>query len=238
MKSILVDNRISEECERSLLRLGFTVMKLPACKALPKAIESHADTLIFKHQNDLFTYADYCEAASYVFSDLRYFYPKLKIHFTSDVPKDNFPDDCKLNALVMNGRLFARGDSLSDAVLSFAKKSGLSIVNVKQGYPACSVLRLSDTHAITADKGLAGALERNGISVSLIQSGEIELFPYEYGFIGGACCVFKDTVYFFGDYTLHPDKEKIEEAARAAGVSLYSLSKHPLVDLGGALFLE
>lgn len=238
MKSILVDNRISEECERSLLRLGLTVMRLPACRALPEAIESHADTLIFKHKNDLFTYADYCEEAAYVFSDLRYFYPDLRIHFTSDVPGDKFPEDCKLNALVMNGRLFAREDSLSEAVLDFAKKSGLSTVNVKQGYPACSVLRLSDTHAITSDKGMAKAIENQGMTVTLIQSGEIELPPYKYGFIGGACCVFKDTVYFFGDYTLHPCREKIESAAKAAGVRLYSLATHPLVDLGGALFFE
>ena len=51
MKSLLVDARISEEAERELMRLGFNVMKLPPLSALPRATESHADTLIFHYKN-------------------------------------------------------------------------------------------------------------------------------------------------------------------------------------------
>ena len=65
MKSILVDERISEKCERSLMKEGFCIIKLPADPDLGVAVASHPDTLIFRIENDLITTADYCDRASY-----------------------------------------------------------------------------------------------------------------------------------------------------------------------------
>ena len=232
MKLIIVDNRITEKCERALLLRGFTLLKLPSHKRLSKAICSHPDTLIFRLGNRLITSADYCEDAAWIFSDLREYAPEVKISFTADCLSEKYPGDCLFNALTVKDTLFAKTDSLSPSVKALAEEMGYKICHVKQGYPACSVLAFGNS-AITADVGMAEALTKNGIKVSLIRPGFITLPPHEYGFIGGASGVYDDTVYFFGDISQHPDFEIIKNAIEAEGFSWVSLSDEPLADFGG-----
>ena len=209
MKSIIVDNRISEKEEYSLLKLGFNVLKAPSCHGLPTANASHPDTLFCKLGNNLFTYADYAEEAMPLLSDIREYHRNVKISFVSDIPSPIYPGDCQLNALYVGGKLYARRQSLSSSVGSFAESGGIELVGVKQGYPACSVMKIDENGAVTSDRGMADSLVKNGIDVLLISEGNISLPPHKYGFIGGASFVFSDTAYFFGDITTHPDAEKI-----------------------------
>ena len=128
--------------------------------------------------------------------------------------------------------------SASEALIESAKKFGYEIVNVKQGYPACTVLKLSDSAAITADQGMANILEKHGIRVTLIEQGNVSLPPHEYGFIGGAGAIDGDRLFFFGDVKTHPESEKIIAAAEAEGLQIVPLGGGGLRDLGGIVFLE
>ena len=237
MISVIVDERISEECRRALMLRGFNVITLPPDRSLGEAVSSHPDTVLFKLDGEIFTTADYCDSASYVFSDLREYAPNIKINFTSDVRSRKYPEDCKMNALVMGRALFAKLDSLSPAIISAARARGYELVNTPQGYTACTVLKLDDGHAITADRGMAKVLSTNGIKVTLIRTGHISLPPHEYGFIGGASGVYQGKVYFFGDLRTHPDADIIEGAINDAGLKAVSLSGCTLRDLGGIIFL-
>lgn len=237
MKYIIVDERISEECLRGLMLRGFDPITLPPDPCLGKAVASHPDTVLFKLDGEIFTTADYCDAAAYVFSDLRVCAPNIKITFTSDVRSERYPEDCKMNALVMGKKIFARLDSLSPSIISSANAKGYKLINTPQGYPACTVLKLTDDRAITSDRGMAKVLNKSGIEVTLIREGYISLPPHEYGFIGGASGVYENKVYFFGDIKTHPDSDIIEEALKRAGLERISLSSEPLCDLGGIVFL-
>ena len=237
MKTAIVDSRISEKMNRRLALEGFQVMKLPPSSALPEAIASHPDSLIFKLGNTILTTADYCEEASYVFSDLRELYPEIKISVSADELGGRYPEDARLNALVIGNNLFCNRGNISEGVLRIAEDRGLSVINVKQGYPACSVLTLRDSAAITSDEGLCKTFSKYGIRVYKIRKGAISLPPYEYGFIGGACGVFEDKIYFLGNYKAHPSAHIIEEAAREMSYTPISLSDEELVDLGGILFI-
>lgn len=236
MKYIIVDERISEKCERSLLKEGYSLLKLPPDPNLDAAVSSHPDTVVFYSDGELITTADYCDAAPYFFSDLRDFCPEVRISFTADKRQAKYPGDCQMNALLIGKKLFCKRDSLSDGIISLAKKKGCEICPVNQGYPACTVLAFGN-RAITADRGMARALRENGIDVTLIAEGHILLPPYEYGFIGGACGVCEKKVYFFGDLMSHPDGERIREAILSEGFTPISLSDEPLRDLGGIIFL-
>ena len=121
--------------------------------------------------------------------------------------------------------------------MEIAKKQGKTLVNVNQSYPNCSILRLDDESAITADRGLYKALCSIGIDTLLISEGHISLPPYRYGFIGGASGVFDGRVMFFGNIDLHPDGEKIRQFISARGKKCISLSREPLRDFGGMIFL-
>ena len=158
--------------------------------------------------------------------------------FTADEVRPTYPHDVHLNALRMGNKLFCRVESASTTLLASAEKNGLEIVNVKQGYPACTVLKLSDSAAITSDRGMAAILEKHGIRVTLIEQGDISLPPHEYGFIGGAGEVDGECLYFFGDPKKHRDGEKIITAAEDEGLKVVPLSSGQLRDLGGIIFSD
>lgn len=232
----LVDERISEKCERGLLKRGFGVIKMPRSEKLGTAVASHPDMILFYHSGRLITSSEYCESFSYVFSDIREF-SNASLTFTSDVQGPTYPKDAVFNALCANGYIFLKWDTVSEAIKEFAENQGLTAVRVKQGYPACTVLAFGN-NAITADRGMAEALSSVGIKVTLISNGDISLPPYEYGFIGGASGVWGDTVYFLGNPDLHRDGDKIKAAISNAGYKVCALSDEPLADLGRIIFIE
>ena len=240
IKIAIVDSRISAEAERKLMLYGYRVLTLPPFSRLSEAVASHPDMLIKRIGNEYISYADYCEEASYVFSDLSLMCrgADVRFSFTSDEVAPTYPNDVGLNALEIGGKLFCRTDSASELMLRSAKAQGLEIVSVKQGYPACTVLKLNEEAAITSDKGMARALEEHGIRVTLIEPGDISLPPHEYGFIGGAGEGDGGKLFFFGDPLTHRDGEKIIKAAEKEGLRVVTLSDGMLSDLGGILFAE
>lgn len=236
MKAVIVDEKISDKCERSLLPEGFKVMRLPADSHLGKAVASHPDTVLFHSDGEIITTAEYCDDAAYFFSDLREICKDVKISFTADSRGEKYPRDCIMNALAIGDKIFAKSDTLSEKIKEFASAHGYKICHTRQGYPACTVLAFGNS-AITADRGMAAVLSDEGVDVTLIRAGHILLDSCEYGFIGGASGIFGEKVYFLGDILSHPDGELICSTVRRAGFTPISLSDEPLRDLGGMIFL-
>ncbi len=237
MRWVLVDERISDSTERSLMREGFYAIRLPAAPALPEAICSHPDTLIFRLGNEFLTTCDYGERASFVFSDIREYSKNSRLYFSSEEFGKNFPNDAIFNAFCIGDLIFTNKKNISPKVLQIATNRRKTLVNVNQSYPNCSILKIDESSAITSDRGLYKALCENGIDTLLITEGHISLPPYEYGFIGGASGACGDKVMFFGNIELHPDGEKIKEFALKKGKKCISLSDEPLRDFGGMIFL-
>jgi hypothetical protein len=98
-------------------------------------------------------------------------------------------------------------------------------------------LKLDEENAITADEGIYRALREISVNALLIKPGHISLPPYSYGFIGGASGVDTDKVFFLGDFSSHPDKEKMQDFIENLGMKIISLSDEPLMDLGGLMFI-
>lgn len=232
----LVDERISEKCERGLLKRGFRVIKMPGSDRLSPPVSAHPDILLFYHNNNIITSAEYCEKFPYVFSYIREF-SEASITFTSDIQEPKYPNDAIFNALAIGDCIFLKEDTVSDSIKTYAKKNGLRIISVKQGYPACTALAFGCS-AITADEGMKRALTQAGFCVTLISNGDISLPPYEYGFIGGTAGISGKTVYFLGDVLLHRDGQKIVDAIHNEGYSYVSLSDEPLADLGRIIFVD
>ena len=237
IKIATVSELIPPECERALMLRGFRVVTLPPAGRMSEAVDAHADMLIARLGSDYVTTADYCERAGCSISEI-YDAVHPRFHFTSDEHGREYPRDVILNCLVMGDRVFARLASLSPYLKELAKERGYELVDVNQGYPACTVLKLSDGAAITADDGMARVLGEHGIRVYRIANGGIALPPHEYGFIGGAAGVWDGVVYFLGDISCHPSYTAILEALKSEGMSHVSLSREIPVDLGGILFSD
>lgn len=238
MKTLIVDYRIPRECERALDVRGYRIIKLRPNPLLSEPVASHTDMLIFSFEDEIISTADYCDAVPDVFEDIHTRHLNLKVTFTSDEVCEVYPRDCKMNALKMGRDLFINEESISPYIINEAKRRGFGLHFVKQGYPACTVLSISSEAAITADAGMARAIEKSGKRVYRISNGAISLPPYEYGFIGGAAFSDEKKIFFFGDIDLHPDKDIILSAIKAEGKEAVSLAPLPLVDLGGAVVIE
>ncbi len=234
----IVDGRISYECESTLIRYGYNVIKTQKNSKIGDALAYHPDMLMFSHKNRIITSVYYAEEAECLFSDLRYNSPSVSISFADEVQSAGYPKDAIYNALVVGNRLFCKTDSVSETVLNYARETGLDVIHVNQGYPACTVLPLSDRAAITADEGMARVLCASGIKVTLIQNGDISLPPHEYGFIGGAAGIHGGRVYFLGDISTHRDCRKIVTACRECGLDVISLGSGALADLGRIIFVD
>ena len=238
-KFAITDCRIPPEMERRLRLLGFDILTLPPSPTLPEAVASHTDMLLLPLGDEYISVADYCEVAPHIFTDLCLMLSgRAKLYFTSDKLGCEYPEDAKLNALRIGDRLFIKSDTASPYVIEKARSMGLKIVPIKQGYPACTTLKLTDSAAITADCGMKRALETEGIRVTLIENGDILLPPYEYGFIGGCAGVFENKIYFLGDPKTHRSYPDILSACEGEGLEVVSLGDGPLVDLGGIILSE
>ena len=222
---ILVSGNIPDACVKTLSSLGFGVKKLPPFSRLAAPVSSHFDMLIFPLGDKLLTHRAYYEENGS-------FFDGLGLPFVlSDEPFSGvYPRDILFNALDCgNGTLLSNTEYTS----SFLKNAYPSLVGVKQGYTRCSCAQVGKGF-ITADKGIAKALERLGVPSLLITPGSVALPGYGYGFIGGASLRLDGhTTAFFGDISTHPDADKIFAFAKDLGVTLVNLSDSFLTDVGG-----
>lgn len=238
MKIALVDTRMPKEAQNRLTALGYYVISMPPDKRLSAPVASHPDMLVFYHNTTLIASADYCEEHPFVFEDISRFSKNIKIIFTEDKIGESYPHDAKFNAAVIGNKIFYKEDSVSESITGYAKATGLAAYHTKQGYPACTTLPLSDSAAISADRGIAETMSDAGIEVTLIENGDISLPPYEYGFIGGASGKDGKRLFFIGDISRHRSKEKIISEAEANGLEIISLYSGELLDLGRIIFIE
>ena len=236
MKIAIVDERLPRGCRLRLSELGFSVFTLPRLSVLPSALASHTDIITFHSRDTIIVCEGYRAENEGLLSALEAALPGVEFIYTEDIPKGEYPTDAIFNALIMGSNIFCKAESISKAVLNYARAKGLNIVNVKQGYPACTVLPIGDRHAVTADRGMAKALSACGIKTYVIENSEsISLPPYPYGFIGGTAGSLGGVLYFAGSLEAHPDADIIKAAISDAGYEYVSLdpSAGGLFDLGG-----
>ncbi len=235
MRYALVDCRMPREASDRLFDLGFTTVALPPCPTLPEPLSAHPDMLLFLHGDTLITTREYFDISKNVLSPIIE-EKNLKLILTDEVHGKEYPYDAIFNSLVIGDKIFIKSDTGSRAVIEYAKSCGLKPVHTRQGYPACTVLSFGNV-AITSDEGMIRTLSAEGIDTHLISVGDISLFPYEYGFIGGATGVFDKEVFFIGDLNTHRSRKIIREAIIKEGYTPISLDKAPLRDLGRILFI-
>ena len=238
MALAIVSERIREEDRSALEKEGFSILPCPRQPLLPAPIADHPDAILAILGESLYCYEGYKNANADFFSALTALRPNLKVIMLPDAPAGAYPRDCAYNLLCLGRQVFYNPKGISPALACACEAEGFLAHAVHQGYAACTVRAIGEGHAITADAGMARALEATGIRVLKIREGGISLPPYAHGFIGGASGCFGGKVYFYGDLHAHPDGAAMEEFIRAAGFSAKSLSAEPLIDLGGMLFIE
>lgn len=149
-----------------------------------------------------------------------------------------YPDNVCLNALLLGDKLVCRAPSLDEKVKEYCERHSIKLIHVNQGYAKCSCAVIGGQAVITADNGIAKALEQNDFDVLRIGQGSVHLEGAEYGFIGGASGYDhdKNTLYVCGDIRLHPEHHRIKSFCDRHSTEIVSLSGEALTDIGGILF--
>ncbi len=232
---VITDARLPHSCRDGLLRAGFEVIDLPPEPSLSPAVSGHPDMLI--HLGDrLFCRRSYYALARETLDRISSL-SGLALELSDEPLSSTYPGDILFNALRIGDRLFGRLDALSHNLLDYATRAGLTLVNTRQGYAKCAVCTVSDSAAITADRGMARTLTNHGVDALLIEPGHIDLPGIDTGFIGGASGVCDGRVYFCGSLGTHPDAERIVKFCEKHGKTAASLSDEPLFDAGSLFFL-
>lgn len=193
---------------------------------LPKPVSNHPDMNICVIDDTVFLPKN-----SPIFNEVS----KLKANIItiSEDFGNKYPFDVPLNCKVIEDFVILNSKTVSKEILKYCTENK-KIIDVNQGYAACSTLAVSTNVIITADKGIYNALTKENLSPLLINQGYIKIDKYDYGFIGGASGVIDDTLYFFGDITTHPDYVKIKNYLTENNVK-FKYFDGELLDIGGVI---
>ena len=176
---------------------GIEALPLKPYKKLAAPVSAHADMLICIIENRAFSYIDYIKENNELFDCLKG--EGYEIIACAPPSSSDYPNDIGLNIAVIGKKIFCNIKNTAVEVKSYALKMGYRLIDVKQGYAACTTLILNESHAVTGDPSIKKAMEKEGISVLFTEEDNISLPGYDKGFIGGASVVLNNTVYFFGD---------------------------------------
>lgn len=147
---------------------------------------------------------------------------------------EKYPDTVKFNIAVTEDYVICKSDAMSRVIKEHVEKTK-EIIHVNQGYAKCATAVIGKA-IITSDKGIYKATKEK-MDVLLIEQGHILLPGFDYGFIGGTCTCFDQTVYFNGDIKKHPNYDKIHDFITNQGYSIDCVNQ-PLMDIGSMIIIE
>ena len=205
------------------------MIRLPSFRGFSEPVSAHPDMLVFPYKDGILTYKEY-------YAENRAFFDNIgvNLYFAESTPLPLYPGDIALNALLLGGTLYGRTDCTDKKITALAKR----LKFVKQGYTRCSTAVFGEKAAVTADTGIAKALEEDGVDVLTVKPGFIRLEGYDTGFIGGCGGMLEDGRYaFFGNLYSHPQGREIADFAAGHGAEIISLSDETLTDFGGIVSL-
>lgn len=225
--SVLVDFRINPEAEHTLTTLGITVYKTQKQSKLYEAVSGHADMVIFHSGGNRFIVSP--ENADF-YSQI----PEINVLSGNSTLTPRYPDDIAYNAARV-GKYLIHNLKYTDAEI-LKHSENLVKINVSQGYAKCSVCVINEKAIITSDAGIYKAVPQYGIDALLIDDEQIKLPGISHGFFGGSTgLIAPDILAVNGDIRAHKNHNEILDFCSKYGVSVLSLHKGEIEDIGSIL---
>lgn len=229
--SAIIMANLVPQATKELQTRGIRIITVPVNAALPVPVNQHADLqcLHFRGKQWFVCKSD-TELNRILVGE------GAEILFCEQTLGNIYPEDIRLNALLINKQLYGKISELDPAVQKACDSVGLHKIKVRQGYTKCSTAIVTENSIITADVGIADSAMEQGLEVLKIQPGNIKLRGYDYGFIGG-CCGFisKSVLAFTGKLSTHPDGTRIRRFLENHKKQVLELSDDALIDIGGIL---
>ena len=230
MKLIVAAN-ISEDIKQKLKKENFELIYTFKNTNLLPGLEYHADMQIAKISGKYI-----CDKSLYSFYKEAFGSSGHSLVCGDFACSSNYPEDIAYNVKVLGNNIVHNFKYTDSRVMEMT--SAMNRIDVSQGYSGCSICSVGDNALITSDRVIGQKALDNGIDALVISPGHISLPGFDYGFISGASFFCKNTLYFFGDATDHPDWENIYSFCAKQNVNILNLSDEPLCDYGSAITVD
>ena len=221
---------------------GFEITVLPPDRRLPAPVAGHADLSLFLAGGFMAARRDFARTLSPGTLEELAGRSGRRLVLSEKNACGVYPGDTGLCCAVSEEYIVCREKSADPEVLKYAREKGLRLINVRQGYAACSTAALADGAVITDDAGIYRALVRSSVCCLLISRGSVRLPGYgrpgeKEGFFGGCCGVTGGVLYTIGNAATHPEFGKISAFLEEHHTVLRPLCDGELFDAGKILFL-
>lgn len=228
-KKLLIDGRFIDVAKR---RWGdeYDIIPSPKVHALSEPVSYHPDLSIIKIE-DIYV----CEKSVYEY--YKKMLPDKNIVCGKTLLSSHYPNDIAYNVLISEKTAMANFKYTDPKVKYELIKRNYKLVNINQGYAACSSASFSGK-IISADNSVLKACGDLGIEALKIEAGDVLLKGYDYGFIGGATGFAFGRLFIFGDITKHKNFDSINKFCTKNNVEIEYIKDFPLTDVGTIIGID
>lgn len=220
----------AHDCVKTYLKDLGTVLEVTAHKDVDTAIASHPDIQLVNVKGQLFVAPNMSpQIQSFLSSE------KYPFNWGDTTLKSLYPGDIPYNIVVLDQYLLHHIKYTDKKVLELADSLGLKPVHVEQGYSKCSTVVITGNAIITSDMGIEKAVRDLDVDCLLVREGFVALYPFQYGFLGGASGRVGDGLVWNGSLEGHPDREAIRGFVQSKGIKNIEFEGMPLVDIGSII---
>lgn len=232
MKNMIVSRLLPDKMRDVLFAYGYNCINAGINRAIDNETAYHPDMQFFKLQSNVLLCANALDEIDEISSVCR------TVKNTKEAVCGTYPLDCLLNCFYANKSLIC-GRNVAEEIIEECDRTDRSVVRVKQGYAACSTIRLSEHSFITSDITVYKALTGIGCDAIKVSNEGIGLNGFNNGFIGGCAFVDADSefVFFAGDISKYIDNTELIDFCRKHKKVPVSLSGDLLYDYGGAIVI-
>lgn len=231
---VIVDGRVSKEIISNLKKLNLTIIPTIRHPKLYDSISFHPDIVIHPiNYNALIIAPNVFDYYSTMLTNT-----SIKLIKGEKVLKRNYPNNIAYNVARIGKYAIHNIKYTDEKLVYYLKKEGIDFINVNQGYTKCSVAVIDSNAIITSDLSIYKECKKLNIDILLVKEGYISLPGLNYGFIGGCTGMLSEKeILFSGDYTNHPDKEKINTFLNKYNKKPVMLSNKEIIDIGSIISL-
>ncbi|MBE6823897.1 MAG: hypothetical protein E7513_00975 [Ruminococcaceae bacterium] len=234
-KYAVVSNKVPQICSK-LEEFGYKLIYTESVDGFISYEKNHADIQCITVDDKVFVLNVCCELST----KLREI--GFNVTHTTDYIDGIYPNNVRLNAKIIGSNVICKEESLDSKLKRHLLNNNYNLINVNQGYAACSCVKVNENAIITADNSIYRALKSTYIDVLKIHEGYIDLYgagENTHGFLGGASVLLnKSNLLFFGDIRKHPAYDKINSFCRKRNVNIHYIDSIQLTDIGGAVLLN
>jgi hypothetical protein len=230
MALCVCDKRLPYEAKKTLSRYA-DLIEFATSGITYEAISGHPDIFFFKVKSSLIAAPNVPEEY------LRMLDTKKIAYMRGTCPVGSaYPASAAYNAAVTENFLIHKTDITDPAILDAC--CDMEKLSVQQGYTRCNLLPLKGNSFITSDSGIYKSLLSRNLNVLYVKPDGILLPGFGNGFFGGACGVYRNTVFVAGSLKHYPHGRQAEDFLRSLKYDIVELYDGPLFDCGSLLMLE